>query len=351
VSVLARNTLSEPLLAGRRCEGVAILDRDASGMSLWADPKPVFSATTPILQGESVMGRTVLFTGAAMLLLFGGLNGNRQARAEGEPEAAALDPKPRAGAVQEFVYKKVDGKELKIHLHFPAGWKAGDRRPAIVFYHGGGWKAGDPKQFQKQADYLSSRGMVAARVQYRLGMTPVVCVEDAVSSLRWLRGNARGLGIDPERLAAAGGSAGGHLAAVLATYGGEGKEERPLCRPNLLVLFNPVLDMSFGKGAPPEGWKTISPVHQIRKGLPPTVIFYGTEDRLLEQGKQFLGRSQKAGNTVTLYTAGGKDHGFFNQPPWLDVTLREADLFLTTQGYLEGKPTIREEKEKLRKEG
>jgi acetyl esterase/lipase len=298
------------------------------------------------------MSRSVLFSSTAMLLLIiGGLVGVRLTRAEGGADTVpALDPTPRAGAVQEFVYKKVDGKELKIHVHFPAGWKAEDRRPALVFYHGGGWKAGDPKQFQKQAEYLAERGMVAARVQYRLGMTPAVCVEDAVSSARWLRGHARELGIDPKRLAAAGGSAGGHLAAVLAIYGAEGKEEGPSCRPDLLILFNPVLDMSFGKGVPPEGLEAISPVHQIRKGLPPTVLIYGTWDRLLGQGKEFLERSRKVGNTVTLLTADGKDHGFFNQPPWQAVTLREADLFLAGHGYLEGKPTIREEKEKLRKE-
>ncbi|MHC4434173.1 MAG: alpha/beta hydrolase, partial [Planctomycetota bacterium] len=73
-------------------------------------------------------------------------------------------------------YKTVGDRELKIHLHFPPGWRTGDRRPAIIFFFGGGWTGGTVGQFEFQADYLAGRGMVAARADYRVksrdGVTP-----------------------------------------------------------------------------------------------------------------------------------------------------------------------------------
>src|SRR5262245_61387889 len=63
--------------------------------------------------------------------------------------------------VREFVYKKTKQGELRIHVHYPPGWKKEDKRPAIVFFFGGGWNQGRVEQFEPQAKYLASRGMVA----------------------------------------------------------------------------------------------------------------------------------------------------------------------------------------------
>ena len=121
---------------------------------------------------------------------------------------------------KSFTYKKTKQADLEIVVHFPPGWKETDKRPGIVFFFGGGWTNGTIKAFEPQAIYLASRGMVAACADYRIkskhGVTPKECVEDAKSAVRWLRQNAAKLGIDPNRIAASGGSAGGHLAACTA---------------------------------------------------------------------------------------------------------------------------------------
>ena len=115
--------------------------------------------------------------------------------------------------------KTVGEIQLKLHVFSTEG--GGRRRPAIVFFFGGGWVGGNPSQFFPHCEHLAAKGMVAVSAEYRVKSrhqaTPFDCVEDARSAVRYLRGHARELGIDPDRIAAGGGSAGGHLAAATGT--------------------------------------------------------------------------------------------------------------------------------------
>ena len=121
--------------------------------------------------------------------------------------------------VQELTYRTVGDRKLQLHIHYPPGWKATDTRPAMIFFFGGGWTGGKVTQFESQAEYFASRGMVTARADYRVKsrdrVTPDACVADARSAVRYMRKNAKKLGIDPNKLIASGGSAGGHLAACM----------------------------------------------------------------------------------------------------------------------------------------
>lgn len=79
-------------------------------------------------------------------------------------KAAQTLPQP----TEKKVYKEVGGRKLELWIWKPAGWKAEDRRSAIVFYHGGGWRNGSPNAFARQSEKLAERGLVAISVQYRL---------------------------------------------------------------------------------------------------------------------------------------------------------------------------------------
>ena len=79
----------------------------------------------------------------------------------------------------------------------------------------------------------------------------------------------------------------------------------------------------------------------MAKGAPPTVIFFGTSDRLAPQGHEFLTKGKSLGVRVELYTAADQPHGFFNRPPWCELTARAADRFLVSLGYLNGEPTVK----------
>ncbi len=132
----------------------------------------------------------------------------------------APQPTSLPGA-ESKVYKTIGETMLMLHIFQPADRKAGETRPAIVFFFGGGWRQGTVTQFVEHSKHLSSRGMVAIVADYRVksrhGVTPVECIADAKSAIRWVRSHAKEFGIDPYWIAAGGGSAGGHLAAATAT--------------------------------------------------------------------------------------------------------------------------------------
>jgi acetyl esterase/lipase len=252
----------------------------------------------------------------------------------------------------EVVYKKTPQGELKLHIYRPTDWKPSDKRPTIVFFFGGGWKNGNHTQFTSQAEYFASRGLVCVTADYRVAnqhkTTPDACIEDAKSAMRYVRGHAADLGVDADRIVAAGGSAGGHLAAAVAMVPGfdaAGETPSVSCKPNAMILFNPALNAPDGyevKGADGQNLaEKFWPNRFLSKDAPPSIIFFGTEDRLNAGGKEYLAKAKKLGVRAVLMMADGQKHGFFNGGPYKQVTAREADKFLVSLGYLSGEPTLK----------
>ena len=253
-------------------------------------------------------------------------------------------------------FKRVGDVELSAHLFEPVGAGEGGPRPGALFFFGGGWVGGTPEQFAPQSRYLASRGMLAVCAEYRVrsrhGTTPYEAVKDAKSAVRWMRANAERLGLDPDRLAVGGGSAGGHLAAACATIHDLNDEADDLgvsAVPDALLLFNPVYDNGpggFGGGQ----YADISPMHHIAEGIPPAVVFLGEEDGLLsvERAEEFQRRMRAVGSRSELFVYAGQPHGFFNalefrpsaDPRCCYETLLETDRFLTSLGYLKEGETL-----------
>jgi acetyl esterase len=260
-----------------------------------------------------------------------------------------------AGPDQEIVYKKVGETELKLFVFKPEGHQASDQRPAVVFFFGGGWTGGSPGQFYPHCEYLASRGMVAIAADYRVKSrnktTPKECVKDGKSAVRWIRAHAKELGIDPDKLAAGGGSAGGHVASATATVKGleeEGEDQSVNCRPNALLLFNPVFDNGpdgWGYGVVKEYWKEISPLHNISKETPPAIVFLGTKDDLIpvSTAEKFQKLMKGKGVRCDLHLYDGQKHGFFNlkNKEYYTKTVIEMDRFLASLGYLKGEPRLK----------
>jgi len=259
-------------------------------------------------------------------------------------------------------YKQVKEARLMVHIFEPVmGVKT--NRPAIVFFFGGGWTSGSPKQFEQQCRHFAARGMVAMTADYRVksrqGVKPAECVADAKSCLRWVRAHAAQLGVDPNRIVAAGGSAGGHLAAATATlpkFDAVGEDLTVSSVPNALVLFNPALVLAPMDGLELEGFGTrvgaerlgaepadLSPAHQVKTGTPPTIIFHGKADKTVPfvTVEAFAAAMKMAGNRCELVGYEGQGHGFFNfergDGRYYHETLAAADQFLVSLGYLSPK--------------
>jgi acetyl esterase len=222
------------------------------------------------------------------------------------------------------VYKTIGETTLFLYVFNPKDHQQSDKRPAAVFFFGGGWNGGTPTHFEHHCRYLSSRGMVAMvadyRVKSRQGTTPKECVMDGKSAIRWIRSNAMKLGVDPNRIAAGGGSAGGHVAAATGTVKGMEQPEEDTSissQPNALLLFNPVYDNSpkgYGYSRVKDVFPQISPMHNIKKETPPTIVFLGTKDSLIPvaTAKEYKKRMETVGRRCDLHLYDGQPHGFFN---------------------------------------
>ena len=244
-------------------------------------------------------------------------------------------------------YRKVGSTELKLWMFGESDPKS--PKPAIVFFFGGGWNSGSPAQFEKQARHFAQRGMIAITADYRVksrhGVPVVECVKDAKAAIAWVRENAQRLGIDPDKIAASGGSAGGHVAASTGTITGIGSDERP----NAMILFNPATTLAPIAGWPARGVgaglsterlgveaQVISPAHHIGPHTPPTLILHGKKDTTVPYDSvvAFESVMKKADRPCKLIGYDDAEHGFFNRGEDFTKTLAEADAFLVDLGWI-----------------
>lgn len=200
-----------------------------------------------------------------------------------------------------------DGAIIAAHV-FDAGARSA-LRGAVVLLHGGGWVAGDATWMYPRARRFAERGMLTVSVEYRLG-NPRLATADARSTIRWLRDNAATLHIDPDRIAAYGVSAGGQIAVSTA------QSEDGRARPNAIVLVSPALDLErdgwFARLAGEEAARELSPLSNVRAGLPPTLMLQGDVDTEtpLPGAQRFCAAMSSNGDLCVLKIYQGFGHLF-----------------------------------------
>ncbi|OPZ16097.1 MAG: Carboxylesterase NlhH [candidate division BRC1 bacterium ADurb.BinA364] len=293
-----------------------------------------------------------------------------------EKNAAAPSPDPFANQNPPFslpenvelregvVYGRGGGRDLLCNLFLP---RPPRKKPmaAMVYIHGGGWRNGGPAAFRRQAAYFAGKhGVIGMCVTYRLSDEAIypAAVEDCKCAVRFLRAHAAELGVDPRRIGAAGGSAGGHLAGMLAAashlahlegqggWAGESSAIQAAC------LFNPALDMRdfphfqdnpqnsvfvFLGGSPadlPAVFDEASPLTHVGPQTPPCLVLHGTADPTVPftHARKFVDKMKAHGRKCELFAAEGAQHGFFNRPPWYEPTLRAMEAFLAEHLPLAG---------------
>lgn len=267
---------------------------------------------------------------------------------------ASLLDNSRCFSQEQILYKQIDTTKLFMKVYYPENIDKTQQYPAIVFFFGGGWSKGDINQFAPHANYFSKRGLVCFLVDYRVTnrhkSTPFESLKDAKSALRYIREHAATFHIDTSKIIASGGSAGGQLAAAAALIEGYNEDSDNVslsCKPNALVLFNPSIDNGpggVGYERIGDAYKNFSPLHNIEKGAPPTIIFQGTNDNLIpvETVKYYQTVMKKVESRCELFLYEGKEHGFFNYNKLENYknTVSEADTFLQSLGYLKKDPII-----------
>ena len=159
--------------------------------------------------------------------------------------AATLALGVQAPEPREHVFASPGGVDLKAYVFGAAASEGAEPKPAIVVFHGGGWAQGDAEWAFPRARHFSELGMVAVAAQYRLSdqkaVTPIEAMADAKAVIRWMRANAGMLGLDPNRIAAYGWSAGAHLAASAAVF--DDDDEDVSARPDALILASPAVSI------------------------------------------------------------------------------------------------------------
>lgn len=235
-----------------------------------------------------------------------------------------------------------DGRKEKADLYLPTHTPEGQRRPAVLIIHGGGWTGGD-KGAAREINIgtnLVLNGYVGMSINYVLAAkakpTWPQNLHDCKTAVRWLRANAVRLKINPDRIGVIGGSAGGHLTAMVALTGPDdgldpkGPYGEFSCRVQCAVdLYGPAelkdwhdLDM-LGKtrSEAPELYRIASPTTYADRNDPPMLVLHGTGDKTVpyEQSEIFAAALKKAGVEHELVIIPNAPHTFHLQPKERDL--------------------------------
>ena len=275
------------------------------------------------------------------------------------PQAArATDEMPKGVIADEnVVYARIGGAKLALDVYQPAG---NGPFPAVLIVHGGGWDSGDRQMERPLARHLAGLGFVTVPVDYRLGRGGrfPAALHDLKSAVRWLRAHAGDYGIDPQRIAAVGGSSGGQLAALLGASNGlaalEGEVgERAgssavqavvdidgladLTEPDFVRLQaeNPSAPTRF-LGGPfatrAEFWRQASALTHVGPHSAPTLFLNSTAPTPVLPGRPAMrDRLRALGLDAEIVVIPDTPHPFWLVHPWFDRVVAEIDRFLERQ--------------------
>ena len=262
------------------------------------------------------------------------------------------------------VYAEIDGRKLLMDVCRPAAPTPTDERiAAIIVVHGGGWKNGDRTKFRNLSRRLAQRGYLVAAIEYRLAREAKfpAAIRDCNAATAWLRSRSDEYGIDPDRIAVVGGSAGGHLAGLMAAGANEAaSSDSPLRHPGVLsevpvdvaaaVVMAGPLDIVTGSVAqrsrvrndPPSNmvlwsggtldekrdlYALADATNKIDSQTPPILFLCGSEDSP-ERNEPARRAIRAAGGTTELIVHDGAKHGHWNSDRWIGRVVDDIDAFL-----------------------
>jgi acetyl esterase/lipase len=291
----------------------------------------------------------------ALMVAGSGVSG-QQARSEwGPPAAKAFPPPATLRVVRDIVYARYGDRALRLDLYLPP---AATNRPipGVLVIRGGGWQKGDKEGFGFMAGAIAKAGLAAASIEYRTSSEAPfpAAIHDAKAAVRWLRANAAEYAIDSRALGVIGGSAGGHLAALLGTSdrvaelegkGGHAGVSSRVAAVVAMATLADLVDMSqftnsytlevTGKfiGAPlkafGEARRLASPVTHVYPEAAPILLIHSDADPLVpyQQSRLLHRKYREAGARAELVTIAGAPHAFWNYSRWFPNAMERAVAF------------------------
>ena len=253
-------------------------------------------------------------------------------------------------AKPDIVYVKRGKRQLKLDLFLPKPSKK--VAPIVVLIHGGGWRQGSRTGEHSKAIWLANRGYVAASVEYRLAGEAKfpAAIHDCKDAVRWLRANAKKFNASPDRIAVCGGSAGAHLAALMATAGPRAKLEGANGARGssevqaVIVIAGPTETDGERAGEqsrkPDSNYRLFlggtidevrpiytraSPAHWVSKETPPMLII---GEHSINSAQVILSKLNKLKIPNETLVLKGGIHGEWNWTPWFSITMNRVERFL-----------------------
>ena len=263
-------------------------------------------------------------------------------------DAHAAQAQVRDAAIEvekNVIFGKGGDMDLRCDLYRPA--PGAEKRMATIHLHGGGFTGGSKDALAERIRPFAARGYLAIAAQYRLaGQAKWPSqIEDVKAAVRWARANAKSLGIEPERIAIVGYSAGGHLALMAAGTqnraelegrggnAGAGTQVAACAAYYAVTELNPGRDGSASvllpDGSDAAAHRAASPTTHVTKSSPATVLFHGVADTTvpLESSQRFMQLLRDAGVTTELHTFAGAPHAFDSMPEAASTCALLADFF------------------------
>jgi acetyl esterase/lipase len=259
--------------------------------------------------------------------------------------AQAQAREPSIAVEKNVVFGKGGDIDLRCDLYRPA--PGTEKRMATIHLHGGGFTGGSKDALADRIRPFAARGYLAIAAQYRLaGQAKWPSqIEDVKAAVRWVRANAKTLGIEPERIAIVGYSAGGHLALMTAgtqnrpEFEGHGGNAGAGTQVAACAAYYAVTELAPGRdgtasvllpnGSDAAAHRAASPVTYAAKTSPPTVLFHGVADTTvpIESSQRFMQLLRDAGVTTEMHSFAGAPHAFDSMPEAASHCALLADFF------------------------
>lgn len=276
-------------------------------------------------------------------------------------QIASAEPAQGVRAVRNLTYREAGGRALQLDLYLPAASARRAPAAAVVLVHGGGWRSGERNNLAPMAVRLAERGIAAATVSYRLADEAKypAAIHDIKAAVRYVRANAAAYDIDPDRIAVAGGSAGGQIASLVGVTNGVARFDpdsgagKVSSAAQAIINIDGLSDFTSeaarvneddpGKKPSAAGfwfdgryaekpalWREASPTFYVSAATPPILFIGSAQERFSVGREDMIAKLTTAGVASKVVLLPNTPHSFWLFDPWLTPTVDAMADFLKT---------------------